>query len=91
VEQHAALRFARLKEHSPDDAPLEEGAISRLILTIYNIVWWLPLALTLTKVIDFRAGSVSFLAITLFRAAANVVRVNILAPEQAQVFPLRSP
>jgi hypothetical protein len=85
------MRFARLKENSPDDVPVKEGALNRLVLTIYNVVWWLPLVLTLTKVIDFRAGSVSFLAITLIRAVANVIRVNFLQPEQAQIFPLRSP
>lgn len=67
------------------------SAISRTILTAYNLVWWLPLVLTLTRVIGFRARSVSFLAITLIRALANAIRVNVLPPEQAQVFPLRSP
>jgi hypothetical protein len=91
VEQHAALRFARLQESSPDYVRPKETALSRLILVIYNIVWWMPLVLTLTKVFDYRTGSIAMLAVTLVRAIANLVRNNVLDVDQAQVFPLRAP
>jgi hypothetical protein len=43
------------------------------------------------KVIDYRMAFITFLSITIFRAIANVVRNNMLAPGQAETFPLRSP
>lgn len=85
------MRFARLKEDTGTPTAVNEGLTNRLILTIYNLVWWLPIVLTLTKVIGFRAGSISFLAVTAVRAVANLIRNNVLKVEQAQVFPLRAP
>jgi hypothetical protein len=91
VEQHAAMRFAWLREKSGDPAPAQPGAINRLIVIVYNLIWWVPIVLGFTKVIDYRTAFMTFLIITLFRAIANVVRNNVLMPEQAETFPLRSP
>jgi hypothetical protein len=91
VEQHAAMRFAWLREKSGDSAPVKSSAINQLILIVYNLIWWVPIVLGFTKVIDYRTGFISFAAITIFRAMANVVRNNVLRPEQAETFPLRSP
>jgi len=91
VEQHAAMRFAWLREKSGDPAPAPPSAINRLIMIAYNLIWWAPIVLGFFKVIDYRTAFVTFLIITIFRAIVNVVRNNVLTPEQAEVFPLRSP
>jgi len=91
VEQHATMRFAWLREQSGNDAPAEQSLSNRLILIAYNVIWWVPIVLGFAKVIDYRTASIAFLIITIIRAVANVYRNNVLAPEQAETFPLRSP
>jgi hypothetical protein len=91
VEQHAAMRFAWLREKSGDPAPARSSAINQLILIVYNLIWWVPIVLGFFKVIDYRTAFITFLIITVFRAMANVVRNNVLTPERAETFPLRSP
>ena len=84
------MRFAWLRENSSQQAPLENNA-SRLIFIAYNLLWWVPVVLTIAGVIDYRAGFIAFSLITLIRSAANLYRNNALDPLQAEVFPLRSP
>jgi hypothetical protein len=91
VEQHAAMRFAWLREKSGEPAPAQPSAANRPIVITYNVIWWVPIVLGFAKVIDYRTAFVAFLIITVFRAIANLVRTNVLTPEQAQTFPLRSP
>jgi hypothetical protein len=91
VEQHAAMRFAWLREKSGDAGPQQPGAISRLITIAYNLIWWVPIVLGFAKVIDYHAAFVTFLIVTIIRAVANVFRNNILPPEQGERFPLRAP
>jgi hypothetical protein len=91
VEQHAAMRFAWLREKSGNDDPVEQSLGNRLILIAYNLVWWIPIILPFTKVIDYRTGFVAFLIITVVRAIANLIRNNVLPPEQGERFPLRAP
>ena len=85
------MRFAWLRENSGEPGPAPPGAINRLILILYNLIWWVPIVLGFIKVIDYRTAFITFAAITIFRAMANVVRNNVLRPEQAETFPLRSP
>jgi hypothetical protein len=91
VEQHAAMRFAWLREQSGDPAPAPSSAINRFLLITYNLIWWVPIVLGFFRVIDYRAASITFLIITICRAMANVVRNNVLQPEQGERFPLRAP
>jgi NADPH:quinone reductase-like Zn-dependent oxidoreductase len=42
-------------------------------------------------IIDYRTGFFTFFVITIIRAGANLYRNNLLEPEQAESFPLRSP
>jgi hypothetical protein len=91
VEQHASMRFAWLQETSKNSVPARQSAINRLILIAYNVIWWVPLVLGFAKVVGYRTGFVAFMIITVLRAIANAVRNNVLAPEQAQTFPLRQP
>lgn len=91
VEQHTALRFARLSENAPDYRPPAESAISRLITVTYNVAWWMPILLALVKVIDYRTGSTAFLAITVIRAMCNAYRANHPDWQRAIRYPLRAP
>ena len=85
------MRFAWLRKKSEDSVPAQPSAINRLIMIAYNLIWWAPIVLGFFKVIDYRTAFVTFLIITIFRAIVNVVRNNVLTPEQAETFPLRSP
>ena len=85
------MRFAWLRENSEQDAPAQPGLLNRLVLLTYNLVWWLPILLGFTKVIDYRLAFITFFAITVVRAIANLIRNHFLSLEQAETFPLRSP
>jgi hypothetical protein len=85
------MRFAWLRENSGGDAPAQPGPLNRLVLVVYNLIWWLPILLGFTKVIDYRVAFITFFAITAIRAIANLVRNHFLSLEQAEAFPFRSP
>ena len=85
------MRFAWLRENSADHIQAQPSAINRLVFVAYNVIWWVPIVLGFAKLVDYRTGSVAFLVITIFRATANLVRNNVLTPEQAETFPLRAP
>jgi hypothetical protein len=91
VEQHAAMRFAWLREQSANDVPVQESLTSKIIMVIYNVVWFVPVVLGLTKVIDYRTATIAMFVVTMLRAVANLYRNNVLKGEQAEYFPLRSP
>ena len=63
----------------------------RLLFIGYNVVWWVPLALPLFTPVSYYAGAVLFVATTVLRAIINVYRINFMAIEAAQRFPLRIP
>ena len=87
------MRFAWLQENSDNPVPVQTESSPSLkwVTVAYNVIWWIPIVLPFTKLISYRAGFISFLIITIIRAIANVVRNNLLTPEQAAGFPLRSP
>jgi hypothetical protein len=93
VEQHTAMRFAWQREQSDNHESGNQGFsfLLNLITVAYNLIWWIPIVLPFFGVIDYHTGFVAFLAITIFRAFANLVRNNVLPPEQAERFPLRAP
>jgi hypothetical protein len=61
-----------------------------LTMIAYNIIWWVPLVLALTGAIGYPAAFIAFLAITAGRLVINLARNNVLRPEAAAAFPLRS-
>ena len=85
------MRFAWQREKSGNPVKVKDDGVSRFILFIYNAVWWVPIILGFTKVIDYQTAFVSFFIITFIRAASNIYRNNALTQEQAEAFPLRSP
>ncbi len=63
----------------------------RLLFIAYNVIWWVPVVLGFVGVLSYRDAFLSFLAITIFRAVANLYRNNVLPVKVAQHFLLRSP
>jgi hypothetical protein len=85
------MRFAWLRSNTVHDSTIDENITNRLILTAYNVVWWIPIVLAIAKIIDYGTGFIAFTAITAVRLSANLYRNNILTLEQAERFPFRAP
>ena len=84
------MRFAWLRKNSADYVSVEQSFTNRLIYIAYNVIWWIPIVLPFTKIIDYRTGFIAFFVVTIIRAGVNLYRNNILNPEQAESFPLRA-
>ena len=93
VELHAARRFVWERKKTADTNPVKLKVLHplNLIFVLYNIVYWLPILLSFTGLIEYQTGSVAFFAVILFRAVANLYRNNFLTLELAEVFPFRIP
>jgi len=85
------MRFAWQRKNSADQVSAQQSLTNRLVLIAYNLVWWIPLVLTFTKIIDYRTGFIAFFVVTIIRAGANLYRNNILEPGPAEAFPFRAP
>jgi hypothetical protein len=85
------MRFAWLRESSDDHASVKPSLANRLTFIAYNVIWWIPVVLPFTKIIDYRTGFVAFFVVTIVRAIANVIRNNFLTLEQAEICPFRAP
>ena len=85
------MRFAWQRENSANPVRTQASLLSRLVYAAYNIVYWAPIVLPLTRRVDYRTGFVALFAVLIFRSAANLYRNNFLRLEQAEVFPFRSP
>ena len=85
------MRFAWLREDSDEPAPAKPGPVNRLVFITYNLVWWVPIVLGFTRVLDYTVAFVTFFAITMVRAIANLVRNHLLTLEQAELCPFRAP
>ena len=81
------MRFAWLIENSENHVPVEQSLTSRLIFIAYNLVWWIPIVLPFTKVMDYRTGFMVLFLVTIIRSTANLYRNNVLTLEQAESFP----
>jgi len=57
-------------------------------MVAYNVAWWIPIVLPFVGTIDYRTGFIAFFIVTLIRLVANLLRNNVLRPEQAESFPL---
>jgi hypothetical protein len=85
------MRFAWLRKNSDSQVSVNQSLINQIIYIAYNVVWWIPIVLPFTKIIDYRTGFIAFFIITVIRAVANLYRNNFLTLEQAESFPLRAP
>ena len=63
----------------------------RFIFFAYNIVYWVPMVLPFTPVMEYRTGLITFFGIVVVRAIVNWYRNNFLTLEQGKRFPLRVP
>ena len=84
------MRFAWQRENSGEEVSAKQSTTNRIIYIFYNVVYWLPIVLTIFSVIDYRTGFITFSIILIIRAAANLYRNNT-TPEQGEYFALRSP
>jgi len=84
------MRFAWIRKNSTNLVPAKRRSIRRLIYIAYNVIYWIPIILPFTGVIDYRTGFIAFFIFIIIRAVANLYRNNILKPEKAELFPLRS-
>ena len=91
VEQHSGMTLARQVRKSESYTPAKQSLSNKIIVVAYNLIWWVPIAFPMVGLTDYRTGSIIFFLITSTRAFINLYRVNILRPEQAMNFPLRSP
>ncbi|MFX1268546.1 MAG: hypothetical protein ACFFAK_11360 [Promethearchaeota archaeon] len=93
VEGHTNMRFAWERKNSGQDVSIKKGFTHplNLIMVAYNVIWWIPIILPFTGVINYNTGFVAFFIVTVIRLGANLLRNNVLRPEQAVDFPLRSP
>jgi hypothetical protein len=86
------MRFAWLRENSPEHAPVQQGWLSpnALIRFLYNAAFWVFL-LPLFTAVSYGAGFIAFTIVIAFRFAANLYTNNVLdlTPEQHQRFPFR--
>ena len=85
------MRFAWQRKNSADNVPAKQSSTSRIIYITYNVVYWLPIVLTITNVIDYRTGFITFSLILIIRAAANLYRNNVPMADAGEYFALRSP
>lgn len=93
VEYHTNMRFAWQREKSANHVSVsrKSSRLTGLIIAAYNVIWWIPIILTFTRMIDYRTGFIAFLIITIIRLIANLLRNNVLPQGQAERFPLRMP
>lgn len=84
------MRFAWLRTKENRD-PRPSTPSERLILTAYNVIWWVPATLPIIGAISYRVGFVAFLAITVARALINSYRINLMPVAAAEGLPLRQP
>ena len=85
------MRFAWLRKYSEDYLPVKQSGANRLLMAVYNIAWWIPILLPFLQIIDYRTGFIAFTVITFVRFGANLYRNNVLASEQAENYPFRTP
>ena len=93
VELHSAKRFVWLRQNSDDTIPvkLKFAHPLNLLFIAYNVIYWLPMILPFTKIIEYRTGFVAMFVVVIIRAIANLYRNNLLTLEQAEVYPFRIP
>lgn len=87
------MRFAWERENSANYGSRKRSYTHplNLVMIAYNVLWWIPIILPFTGVIEYKAGFVAFFVVTVVRLIANILRNDVLRPEKAFDFPLRSP
>ncbi|MFC1947453.1 hypothetical protein ACFLXY_05995 [Chloroflexota bacterium] len=86
------MRFARLRKNTPNHVSMKRGVTHPLsiIRLVYNVVWWIPMLLSFTGVIDYRTGFIAFFTVTVFRLFINIYVNYSLNLEAFEKFPLKA-
>jgi hypothetical protein len=84
------MRFAWIRKNSAYHGSVKQSFSNRLTFIAYNVVWWIPIVLAFTKIVDYRTAFIAFFAFTIIRACVNLYRNNLLNPEQGESYPLRA-
>lgn len=94
VEYHTTLRYAWLRQNTPDYASVKQGFRHPLWLVrfAYNAAFWVFL-LPFFASIDYGAGFIAFTAVLVLRFTANLATNDILhrTPQQYEAYPFRMP
>ena len=92
VEGHAAARFAWLRINSANYVSVKQGFSHPqvYIRMAFNATFWIALLFPFIGIIDYRTGFIAFFVVAIIRLVANLYRINIVKPEQAEFFPLRA-
>jgi hypothetical protein len=61
----------------------------RFIFFVYNIIYWLPMVLPFTPVMDYSTGFILLFSLIVIKTIINAYRTNFLTLEQGERFPLR--
>ena len=67
-----------------------QSTANKITQITYNAIYWVPIILPFTPLMDYNTGFIVFALIVLVRGIINLITNNLLAPEQAEYFPLRS-
>ena len=94
MEYHTTLRFAWLRQNTPDYVSVNQRFPHPLWLVrfVYNAVFWVFLLPFFTS-IDYGAGFIAFTVVLLLRFTANLATNNFLdlTPQQYEAYPFRMP
>ena len=85
------LVWKRKRLGGPGPAKLKGTDPLHLIFVAYNVAYWIPIVIPFTPIMSYRTGFILVFGVIIFRAVANLCRVNALTLEQAERFPLRIP
>ena len=55
------------------------------------VIYWIPIILPFTTIMDYLTGFIAFFVVVIIRAVANLYRNNVLTLEQAEIYPFRIP
>lgn len=92
IEGHTAIRFAWLRENSPNDVAVKQVGAHPLALIrkVYNAAFWIFLVPFFTA-IDYSTGFIAFTAIIAIRLGLNLYTNNLLelTPVQYDSYPFR--
>ena len=65
--------------------------IRQFVFFVYNIVYWVPMVLPFTPVVDYSTGFILLFSLIVIKTIINAYRNNFLTLEQGERFPLRTP
>jgi hypothetical protein len=85
------MQLAWQRENSPNTVSVKQSITNRLVYIAYNIIYFVPIVLPFTKVIDYSTGFIMLFIVLIIRAIVNIYRNNVLNLEQAESLPFRSP